>query len=461
MISRPLAPAPIVAFATGAPRWPYAFSERFFLLLALGILLVMPAWVDRRALVLLVIWNGLLAGLWILDLHRIPHGASIELTRSWGGPLAIGIEGRVGLALQNHASIGIHLSVLDDMPPALSRTLPRCELFVPPQGRATTEYAVRPARRGDARAGAVSLRTRSSWQIAERWMRVPADQIVRVYPDLFESRRQAMFLIRSRQVALEQRRARATGLGRDFESLREYQPGDDVRDICWTATARHAKPVTKVYQPERSQAVWIVVDAGRLLRARVDDRMKLDGLVNAALALSEVALAAGDRVGVITYGRRVHQRIAPGRGHHHLRAILDALAVVEADRAEGDHAGAAAAVASAQKQRALIVWLTDLSETAAIPDVIESATRLATRHVVVFAVTQQPELVTLGSAAPETEDDMYRSLAAQETLERREVLLSTLRHRGVLVLDLQTTAAHAFSAGLIDQYLTVKERNLV
>jgi uncharacterized protein (DUF58 family) len=216
------------------------------------------------------------------------------------------------------------------------------------------------------RWGRWALRVRSPWAIAERWLAARAVQTVRVFPDMVDARRQSMFLLRSRQVALEKRRSRIVGLGRDFESLRDYQPGDEVRDICWTVTARRARPVTRVYQPERSQAVWILVDGGRLLRARAGDRTKLDRMVDAALGLVEVALAAGDRVGLLTYGRRTHARLAPGRGGAHLRAIVDTLATVSAERAEADHAGAAAAVLAAQKSRALIVWLTEVAETAGV-----------------------------------------------------------------------------------------------
>src|SRR5262249_13080289 len=159
-----------------------------------------------------------------------------------------------------------------------------------------------------------------------------------VYPDLRVARRHSMYLIRSRQIAIEKRRARVAGLGREFESLRDHREGDDLRDVCWTASARRAKIVTKVYQPERSQAVWIIVDGGRLLRARVERQTKLDCMVNAALALAEVALTAGDRVALVTYGRRVHRAVAPGRGAQHLRSIVEALATIPAQTVEGDHA---------------------------------------------------------------------------------------------------------------------------
>src|SRR5690606_38495672 len=128
----------------------------------------------------------------------------------------------------------------------LRRELPGVRLEVAGGGTARVEYELTPSERGDAALGEIALRVRTSWSIAERWLSAAARQTVRVFPDLADARRQSMFLLRSRQVALEKRRARVIGIGRDFESLRDYQPGDEPRDICWTATARRARPVTRV-----------------------------------------------------------------------------------------------------------------------------------------------------------------------------------------------------------------------
>ena len=458
MIARPLAPVGMTAASASRRRWGAAFGRRFLLLLGLGTVFAVPAFFDRRTIVAMFAWNLLLAAAWAIDVRRMRPG-SLQITRTWKGPLALGAESGVTITATNTGSIPLLVTIEDDVPAALRRELPILELEPIAAGaEGSAGYNVLPVERGDHEVGAAAVRCRTEWGLAERWWSAPIGQAVRVYPDLYESRRQAMFLIRSRQVALEKRRAKVSALGRDFESLREYQTGDDIRDICWTATARRSKPVTKIYQPERSQAVWIKVDAGRLLRARIEAKTKLDATVDAALALAEVALAAGDRVGLITYGRAIRQRLAPDRGHRQLRAVLDALATLTPERAEADHAAAAATLLAAQKQRALVVWLTDLSETAAIPDIVESASRLSPQHVVLFALMRQPEMVAVGAAQPALEQDMYRILAAQETLERRDVLLRGLRQRGVLLVDI---APDAPAAALIDQYLRVKDRNLV
>jgi uncharacterized protein (DUF58 family) len=457
-MARPLVPPAAAAAAAPARRASFAFGRRFFLLLAAGVLLVVPAWVDGRAVWVLVAWNAVVLAVWLLDLARIPARAPVTVSRSWRSVLSLGRMARVALDVRNEAGVPLEVEVLDDAPAALRAGLPGATLTIDSGESRTMEYEIVPGQRGDVTVGDTWLRVRTRWALAERWVKAPVSQTVRVYPDLVEARQQSLLLLRSRQVSLEKRRARTPGRGREFESLREYQPGDELRDISWPATARRAKPITRVYQPERSQAVWLLVDGGRLLRARTGDRMKLDHLVDSALALAQVVHDAGDRVGLLTYGRRIHQRLAPARGPQHLRAVVEALATVPAERAEADHATATSAVMSAQKQRALIVWLTELAETAGVPDVVENALKLSPRHLVLFGVLKPQDLLTVAEVAPRGADDLYRMLAAQETLDRRQVLLRSLMHRGVHVVELDRQRSTAM---LIDQYLGIKERGLV
>jgi uncharacterized protein (DUF58 family) len=292
----------------------------------------------------------------------------------------------------------------------------------------------------------------------ERWAQADLAQQVRVYPDLHEGRRHAMYLIRSRQIALQKRRQRRAAGGREFDRLRDYQAGDERRDVSWIVSARRGRLVARVYQPERSQTVWLLVDAGRLLRARTNGQTLLDRATTAAIALGQVAMTSGDNVGVIAYGRRILHRLAPARGPAQMRRIIEAMALTPAESVEANHAAAVAALVERQKRRALVVWLTDVAETAGIPDVIEHAAALVRRHVVVFASMQQPELAATAALAPASASDMFRMLAAQEMVDRREVLLRGLRQRGALVVE---ATPQSIAAGVVDRYLEVKERGLI
>src|SRR5438309_118924 len=210
--------------------------------------------------------------------------------------------------------------------------------------------------------------------LAQRWAFAEIAQTVRVFPDLEQARQHALYLIRSRQIEMEKRRRRQRGQGREFESLREYQQGDDMRDICWTATARRHQLTTRIFEMERSQAIWIVIDAGRLLRAEVQQEQrdlrisKLDFAVNAALSLAQVATQCGDRVGLLAYGRAIQFHLGAGRGPLHLRSIVDCLAQVRPEASEADHSRAARVLLTEQSRRSLVVWITDFAETPTTPE---------------------------------------------------------------------------------------------
>jgi uncharacterized protein (DUF58 family) len=292
--------------------------------------------------------------------------------------------------------------------------------------------------------------------LAERWAVADLSQEVMVYPDLHEARRHALYLMRSRQVELEKRFSRIRGAGHAFESLREYREGDDFGDICWTATARRGKLVTRLYELEKSQTVWIVLDTGRLMRTRVAKLSKLDHAVNAALALGQVALMTGDRVGLLAYTRSIQHRIPPERGVTQLRQLLDTLATVREDGAEADHLFAVSRLMRDQKRRSFVVWITELAETAMTPEVIEAASALLSRHLVLFVVIGQPDLQHAAAQRPSNVSQMYEVSAAQEVMHRRELLLARLRERGALAVE---SPSGELAPLLVNSYLQVKQKS--
>jgi uncharacterized protein (DUF58 family) len=460
MSERPqLIPPETRGFGKPAGRISFAFGRRFFWLLLIGLVWLGPAWSDHRFLYAMVAWDVLVLLAWWWDLSRLPKPAQIGVSRLWSEPPQLGAEAQVTLEVQNSGAMAVLVQLIEDAPASFRAETPQLELTVP-VGRqsGTAQYKIRPAERGDARFGNVYLRYEGPLRIAQRWATVPLQQTVRVYPNLEESQQDTIYLIRSRQIAIEKRHLNQRGQGREFESLREYREGDEWRDICWSATARRGKLISKSYRIERSQTVWLILDAGRLLRTRVLGLSKLDYSTGAALSLAQVAMYSGDRVAMLAYGRRVQQRLPAGSGSGHVRALLEGLAQVKSEEFEADHQRAAEALLTFQKRRSLVVWLTDLSETAATPEVIESASRLAHRHLVLFTVIGQPELRELLRHRPEDPRQMFHHVAAQEIVHRRDVLLRTLRQQGVLTLEVDPTR---LSSAVVNQYLSAKERGMI
>ena len=426
--------------------------------------------------------------------------------RSWSNAPALDSETEIELTIENQGRTIVECRLVDDLPPALTAEPATHRLTAFPRVPAWVRYRVEPKERGDWETGWLYVRYRSLLGLIDRWARAPLAQTVRVYPALRTGEGQQIFLARSRQIDLQLRQVRQRGLGRDFESLREYREGDDLRDVCWTATARRGSLITRQYQTERSQSVWIVLDCGRLMRSRVamaqcaelpemrtsvaqahDDSVgstrglkppplsassssaagllsggrvhsKLDHACTTAVALAQLALYSGDRVGLLAYGRNIQQRLLPGRGAAHLRQLIELLAQVHTEPGEADHLRATAVLNRLQPRRSLILWVTDLAETAMRPEVIDGALQLLRRHVLLFVAMAQPEVERIAQSRPKNVEEMFRASAAQEMAGRRELLLARLHEQGALTLDLNP---EALTSSVLNQYLMVKERAMV
>jgi uncharacterized protein (DUF58 family) len=457
-IPRPLEPSPIEAPAQSHGRFGGGVGPRLLLLAGVGLAWIIPALWNRTFLYAMLLWDGLLLLGFLIDWLRLPRPQQVTVRREWRSPLSIGVPAEGTLSVANQSSIDLWVGACDELPPSNRHASKAITLNVRAQSGRSINYEYTPGTRGDLRTGRVFLRYRSGFLMAERWAVVDLRQTVRVYPKFEHARKHSVYLARSRQIELQMRMMRLRGIGSDFESLREHREGDELRNVCWTATARRGKLVSKTFRVERCQAVWIVLDCGRLMRARTDGYSKLDRAVDAALCLAQLAIYSGDRVGLLAYGRTLNQRIIPARGAAQMRHIVEQLAVVREEVPEADHIRAAASLLTWQKQRGLIIWISDLAETAMTPEVIEAAGQMLSRHLLLFIAIAQPELKLRARQSPASTSAMYEVVAAQEMVYRRELLLGRLRERGALCMEVEPSK---LSAAVLNQYLAVKERNLI
>lgn len=470
MPSSTLHPEPIRAVCRPRGRVPFALTPRAIGLLAAGLLLALPGFFAPRWGYGMLLWDGIVILAALYDGFRLLASGPITVERSWSNAPALDSTTEIQLALEHDAGVVLDCRLIDDLPEAFVTAPAAYTLRAQPGIRSALRYTIEPRERGDARAGQVFVRYATPLRLVERWAAAPLEQTVRVYPALRSGQEQQIFLARSRQIDLQLRQQRQRGLGREFESLREYVEGDDLRNVCWTATARRGQLITRQFQTERSQAVWIVLDAGRLLRGTIEPdpapagagsrvpHSKLDYACSTAVALAQLAMYSGDRAGLLVYGRGIQQRLLPGRGAAQLRNFVECLSQARAESNEADHLRATAVLNRLQPRRALILWITDLAETAMRPEVIDGAMQLVSRHVLLFVAMAQPDVNAIAQARPRSVGEMFRAAAAQELAGRRERLLARLREQGALTLDLDP---RHLTSPVLNEYLRVKERAMV
>lgn len=466
-----LIPAPVKARARGR-RLGYALTARALLLLLIGCALAAPGFFHPRWIWVSAVWDAAVILLVVADAAMLPAPAKITVERRFLDSPALGETTSVELEITQESNQILNMRVSDALDPALAAMPLTGAVRAFPRDAARVAFDCVPNARGDVRLGNVFLRYRGALGLAERWAEADLEQEARVYPPMERSPEDSqMYLLRIRQIALQKRRLRLRGLGREFESLREYQRGDEVRNIAWPATARRGKLITREFTTERSQQVWIVLDAGRLSRTAFDlKRMahgsdqdllavtQLDQATGAAVALAQAVMQAGDKAGLLVYGQRVQQQLLPAAGTGHLRQFIDALAQARAEAGEANHLNAAARVKHLQRRRGMILWITELADSARRPEIVDAALDLARRHLVLLVALGNPELDTAAARKPENVGEMFVATAAVEILERRRALLAKLRAQGVLVVE---TTPGRVKADAINEYLEVKARGVL
>ena len=287
------------------------------------------------------------------------------------------------------------------------------------------------------------------WQVSGR-------QKVQVYPDLMGLKELAVRLSIENSGAMRQ--ARRMGSGTEFAELREYRTGEDIRLIDWKATARRDRPVVRVLEPEQEQTVFILLDRGRLMTAKVGELKRFDHGLNATLSLAMAALSRGDKVGVAVFDRDITTWIPPERGNHHLSKIVERLTPIQPVLLEPDYLGAVTKVITQQTRRALVVLITDLVDVTASSELLSAMMRLSPRYLPFCVTLNDPLVEQIAHNHTDNTQDSYARAVALDLLAQRQVAFAQLRQRGVLVLD---APCDRITGELVDRYLQLKARNLL
>jgi uncharacterized protein (DUF58 family) len=329
--------------------------------------------------------------------------------------------------------------------------LPPDLALLPAQERGGLDALLVPRRRGRHALPAPVLRSTGPLRLA-RWDHdVLGEAEVRVYPDLPTARRLAHAVRTGRQRDAGSRVRGPLGLGTDFESVREYQPDDDIRRVNWVATARLQRPMSNQYRLDTERDVLCLVDVGRLMVAPIGAATRLDVALDAAVAVAAVADTVGDRCGVLTFDERVRREVVPT--HRGGRKVIEAVYDLEPVAVDTDYDAAFAL--AARRKRALVMVFTDLVDEAAARTLTAAMATLTRRHAVVVVTAVDPDLAAMVSEEPTDVHDVYLATAARELLTARDLAAARLRRTGAVVVE---APAQSLAATCVAAYLRQKAR---
>ena len=438
----------------------FVFTKLFYLLVAASLILLSFSWGRPWLRWVALVYDLALIGLAIVDarLSQLPKG--VRITREFGGRFAVGAENEVHINVQNAQPHTILLAVKDEYPPQMKLSgLREAHMRVDGQTSAALVYGLTPPKRGRFEFGQIAVRFLSRWNLVWCETRVgEAVTAVKVYPNMRRAREAELKALGARSLVSSHRKTSWRGEGREFESLRDYVRGDELRHISWSATARRGKLTTRQYQIERDQTILIAIDGGRLMTARIEQETKLDSAVHAALALMSAAARAGDNAGLLVFGRKIKAFVPPSRGRDHIEATLEALYSIEPEMIEPSYSHAFEYIAANSKRRSLVIVITDLVDEEGSKELLTSLRLLRPRHLPLVVTIADRDLRAVVSNAPETVRDLFTQSVAEEIMYLREAALRLVESQGGLALDV--TAA-ALAPAILEKYLQVKERGLL
>jgi uncharacterized protein (DUF58 family) len=317
-------------------------------------------------------------------------------------------------------------------------------------------YHLRPDAKGDYEFGDISLAYDGVLGLIRRSAVFPAAKKVKVYPNLKDTEKYELLVKRGRLAQMGLRAAKLRGGGSEFESMREYVPGDEYRKIDWSATARQGKLITRQYEVERSQNILLVLDTGRTMLAPVNNITKMDIVINTALMLAYVGVSMGDKVGLLVFDDQVRAFMPPARGRSQVVKIIEELYNTEAEMVESDYRKAVSDILARWRRRSLVVLFTDLVDPDSSVEILRAIPQLNKLHRTVCVSVSDPQIVEGSRLAPATSTDVYRKSVSTTVLYERRQAINQLKRSGIWCID---SSPQDLSADLINHYLEVKARS--
>jgi len=384
--------------------------------------------------------------------------AKIEAKRVMADKLSNGDENKIIIAINSKYNWIVHAMVIDELPEQFQVRNMKHRVMIPPMGEKLVEYHLRPVKRGEYHFGVVNVYVSSNLMLVQKRYRAAHAQMAPVYPSYIQMRKYQLMALNDRLVDIGIKKIRRIGQTMEFDQVRDYVTGDDIRNINWKATARKASLMVNQYQDEKAQNIYSIIDKGRAMKLPFEGMTLLDYAINSTLVLSNISLIKQDKPGVITFSEKMGNFLPAERKAMQMHSIMELLYKQKTRYLESNYEMLVAFIRRKITGRSLLMFYTNFESMASLKRQIPYFQLLAKNHLVTVIFFENTELKDLLETEVVTTEDIYiKTIAEKFAYEKRQIVKELAKYGIHSIL----TPPKNLTVNTINKYFEFKARGLI
>jgi len=433
-------------------------NRRFYIVLAFIVLFLGSAYVYAPLFALAKILLLVFVILTLVETYLLFKSGKINANRKCAERFSNGDENTVDLHIENKYPFTIRIEVIDEIPFVFQRRDISFKACLPTETDKTITYSLRPTSRGVYSFGRIRVFVTSRIGFVSKRFTCGENQEVTVYPSFLMLHRYELLAMSDNLTELGIKRVRRVGHHTEFEQIKEYVKGDDYRTINWKASARKHLLMVNVYQDERSQQIYSVIDKGRVMQQTFRGMTLLDYAINASLVISYVAMKKEDKAGLVTFAENFETFVPASKHSGQLQILLENLYSQHTSFGETDYSALCIHLGKLLNRRSLLILYTNFSSISSLNRQLAYLKQLNRQHRLLVVFFEDEELKEYVGSKPKDTEGYYRQVIGEKFIYEKQLIVSTLKQHGIYSL---LTTPDNLSIDVINKYLEMKARQLL
>ena len=392
----------------------------------------------------------------LVILYRFKNGFSSK--RIVSDKLSNSDENEIAITLENNYPFQVYISLIDELPAQFQKRDFDYKTSLQTTEKSTFTYNVRPVERGEYNFGNVHVFVSSLLQIFSRRYTFSDDKNAKVYPSYIQMKKYEFLAIHNNLTAFGMKKIRRIGQTMEFEQIKNYVPGDDVRNVNWKATAKRGALMVNQYQDEKSQPIYSIIDIGRVMKMPFEGLSLLDYAINSTLAFSNIALLKNDKAGMLTFSKNVEKIIAASNKKTNLSVINEELYNITTDFSDANFALLYATIKRKINQRSLLILYTNFEHISALKRQLPYLKAIAKKHLLVTVFFENTELDSLITENSEDLQSIYHKTIAEKYIYEKRLIVKELEQNSIHAI---LTKPQQLSVNVINKYLEFKAKGMI